>query len=441
MNETVRLAEWVAGTSFDDLPPDVVACAKLHILDALAAGFAGAPTPWVDMVAGLAHEYSVGTCSVIGRPWTASPSSAALCNGTMIGGFECESGHLSASVLPGVLAVAEERHLDGRAFLTAYTLGCEVLRRVEQAGTQAMEDEAGFHGPATTAAFGGAAGAGKAIGLSSQQLAWALGIAGSHGGGLLEFFKEGAMTKRLHLGRGAQMGLESALLASRGFTGPTTVLEGSHGFLKVYSPKPDIGALDRELGKRYTMMGKTAKAYPCLSLFNSVLEGAEKFRLLHDYRPSDVQRVAITAGHRMMEPRFLNRVPETILGAQYSLPWAAALALTRDISAPSVWRDIDFGDQEIRRIAGEMELREDASRFTGSHAAVELTVVGVEHSFSVTDWKGAATNPYTFEEMADKFRRYTADSIGRNRSDELVQRVSGLEDEQDVASLAALLRS
>ena len=237
MNETTLLAEFVEETGYRDLPSHVVEATRVFVLDNLASGFVGSVTPWADMVGELARESaSQGPCSLFARSWTTSPSYAALVNGTMIGSFETDhayvqgSCHPSAAVFPAALAIAERDHLDGKSLLMSVALGYEVACRVGMAATRAVEDVAGFHGPGTNAPFGGAAGAGKALGLDVHRLVNALGIAGSHGGGLMEFAQEGAMTKRIHVGRGAQMGLESALLAARGFTGPSTVLEGDRGF-------------------------------------------------------------------------------------------------------------------------------------------------------------------------------------------------------------------
>ena len=187
----------------------------------------------------------------------------------MVGGFEVDhpfsqgNCHPSVAVFPALLAIAEQEHIDGRTFLTAMALGYEALCRIGVGATRAVEDERGFHGPGTNAAFVAAAAVGKALGFSAERLANALGIAGSHGGGLLEFFREGAMTKRMHIGRGSQMGLESALLAARGFTGPSTVLEGEHGFFHAYSPAPRPELLLKDLGERWLLHDITIKAYPC----------------------------------------------------------------------------------------------------------------------------------------------------------------------------------
>jgi 2-methylcitrate dehydratase PrpD len=275
MNQSRQLAAWVAETPYEALPQDVVELVRTFVLDGLASGFAGARTPWAGMVADMVQEGSTGAASLFGRSWTASLSGAALFNGVCVGGFETDgpyspgSCHPSAAVLPAALAVAEQQHLSGRELIAAIALGYEGLCRVGAAATRAVEDERGFHGPGTNSAFGGAFGAGSALGFDAATMLHAIGIAGSHGGGLLEFHHEGAMTKRLHIGRGSQMGLEAALLAQKGFTGPSTVLEGEHGFLHVYSPTPKPELLLQDLGEKWLLKGMAFKAHNMASLLRT----------------------------------------------------------------------------------------------------------------------------------------------------------------------------
>ncbi len=451
VNETRRLAEFVVQSSYADLPSDVVEAVRVYILDNMASGLLGSTTPWAGMVADLAQETSAeGPCTVFGRAWTASPSLAALANGTMIGSFETDhaffqgSSHPSAAVFPAAIAVAERDQLDGRALLASVALGYEVICRVGLAATRAVEDEAGFHGPGTNAPFGGAAGAGKALGLDVRQLVNALGIAGSHAAGLLEFAKEGAMTKRLHVGRGAQTGLESALLAQKGFTGPSTVLEGERGFLRVYSPTPKPDLLVRELGHRYELMGMTVKAYACHVSFHSVIDGLSRLRQEHGFEPDEVRDVTVVGGERMMEPRFLDREPKSVLGAQYSLPFSVAIALCRDVRDPTVYDDTSLSDPSVRRLATRVKLASDGAAFgvPGKPMAKISVALGSETvTLQVADWKGAPTNPYTYNEMADKFRRYAAVCLPADRIEEIIERVGALEEGGDVSKLIRLLRT
>ena len=449
MNETRRLAEFVAGTGFEDLPQTVVEATLVYILDNLASGFIGSQTPWAGMVSELARESSPeGPCSLFQTDWTTSPSYAALVNGTMIGSFETDhayvlgSCHPSAAVFPPALAVAERDHLNGKSLLTAVALGYEVACRVGRAATRAVEDEAGFHGPGTNASFGGAAGAGKTLGLDSEGLVNALGIAGSHAGGLLEFTREGAMTKRLHVGRGGQMGLESALLAAKGFTGPSTVLEGDKGFLKVYSPSPRPELLLEGMGETYLLLAMTVKAYACHVSFHPVIAGICGFREEHPIDGAALEGVRVAATQRMID-RHGQREPTSVLGAQYSLPFSVAVALLRDIPDPTVYNEETLWDPEVRSLAGSMELDADGDRFGkpgGPTAEVYLKLGGSAHTFQVAGWKGAPGDPYTFDEMADKFRRYAGSRLTQGRVQRIIQKVRVLEDVADVGELAHLLR-
>ena len=449
MNETRLLAEFVADTRYQDLPSEVVEATRAYILDDLASGLVGSSTPWAGMVAQLARENAPeGPCSLFGQSWTTSPSYAALVNGTMIGSFETDhayiagSCHPSACVFSPAMAIAERDRLDGETLLVSVALGYELVCRVGRAATRAVEDVAGFHGPGTNAPFGGAAGAGKALGLDGARLTNALGIAGSNAGGLMEFTREGAMVKRIHVGRGGQMGLDGALLAAKGFTGPSTVLEGERGFLRVYSPSPRPELLVEELGQRYILMEMTLKAYACHASFHSVMEGISRFRAANDYDEASIEHVRIAGTERMVE-RHRQREPTSVLGAQSSLPFSAAVALCKDIDDPRVYNEELLGDTQVRRLSMEMELVSDGERFGqsgGPTAELALTVAGVAHTFTVTDWKGAPTNPYTYDEMADKFRRYAEPYLPTDRIEQIVQSVRRLEEVEDVARLASLLR-
>ena len=451
MNETVRLAHFVAETTYSDLPGEIVEAIKVYILDNLASGLVGSVTPWTGMVAALAQESApTGPCSIILRDWTTSPSCAALVNGTAIGGFETDhallagSSHPSASVFPAAQAIAERDHRDGKTLLTAVALGYELACRVGLAATRAVEDEAGFHGPGTNAPFGGAAGAGKALGLDSGQMVNALGIAGSHAGGLLEFAKEGAMTKRLHVGRGAQMGLESALLAANGFTGPSTVLEGDRGYLSVYSPAPSPERLLDGWGQRYHLLDITLKSYAWHMSFHAVVDGVRKFKERRHFQPSQVERVQVAGADRMLEARFTHREPATVLGGQYSLPFSVAIALCRDVENPLVFNQQTLWDPQVRELAQKIELSEIPPNVLtetgGGGAQITLTISGDTYIFEVTDWKGAPTNPYSYEEMADKFRTYAAPLLAPDNIDRIIDGVRGLENLPDVADLVSLVR-
>lgn len=451
MDETRTLARFVAETPLEAIPSDVLEVVRLCILDDFASGFAGARHSWMDAVRSL-HEGASGACSRFGQPELTSASAAALFNGVAVGGFETDHPyspggcHPGGAVFPAVLAAGEMGRIDGAAFLAATALGYEALCRVGVAATRAVEEERGFHGPGVNAAIGGALGAGRALGLDASTMTHAAGIAASHGGGLLEFNDEGSLTKRLHVGRGSQAGLESALLARAGFTGPSTALEGRHGFLNVYSPSPRPDLLLDELGERWLLTDVSFKAYPCHMSFQPVIAAIDRFRSDRaqggqQLTPSAVEAVRIRSTHRMTSDRFSIARPTSLLGAQISLPWATALALSLDPASPASWSESSLGDPAVQALATRVEIVRETPSTAGVTAEVEVTVEGTRHVLEATDWKGAPSSPYSLDDLAEKLRRYAAGVVPAKQAEQLIEQVRDLEAVPDISRLTPLIRA
>src|SRR6185503_20163047 len=202
--------------------------------------------PWAQrIVAAIRALGGTPEASVVHADWRTDVSRAAFANGVLIGAFECEpltGSHASGTVLPAALAICEGERLGGAAFLTALAVGFEVSARIARTAI-GLETVRGFHNPGTQGPFGAAAAIGKLYDLDEGRLVDALGIAGSSSAGLLEFAWSGGDTKRLHLGRASQLGLESALLARAGVRGPARVLEGRSGYFNAFSTPPRMEAL------------------------------------------------------------------------------------------------------------------------------------------------------------------------------------------------------
>ncbi|HEX2261032.1 MAG TPA: MmgE/PrpD family protein, partial [Candidatus Binatia bacterium] len=241
LGATQKLARFSVNLSHRQIPPEVFERAKDCVMDTLAVAFYGSTKPWSRCVVGFVRESGgKGKSTVLGQSWKAQAAQATLANGVMAHAFELDNVRQpGAGVHPGAtaflpaLAIAEERKTDGKALLTAFVTGCEVMSRIGVAAGNSLERR-GFHAPGLTGTFGAAVAAGRLLGLNEREMINALGIAGSYSGGLLEFShcQEGAMVKRLHLGKAGEGGVTAALLAARGFAGPESVLEGKFGFCR-----------------------------------------------------------------------------------------------------------------------------------------------------------------------------------------------------------------
>jgi 2-methylcitrate dehydratase PrpD len=256
----------------------------------------------------------------------------------------------------------------------------------------------------------------------------------------VEFVWEGAMTKRVHLGRAAQLGLESALLAQRGLTGPTTVLEGRYGYLQAFSPQPEPARLTEGLGKRWISAELTIKAYPAHSTAQAIVHA---LRTTQPLDPMRVRGVCVVMRGHSPEARFLDPAPTTMLGAQYSLPYAIATALCRDVSDPNTVREDILCDALIRAIASSVEVRADPDHFAPAPqevtAEVQLDLGDGAQTIPVTSFPGSLSRPLDFTGACDKLRRYAQHVSTPERVARIIDMVDDLERLDDVSRLAHLL--
>jgi 2-methylcitrate dehydratase PrpD len=442
MQETQTLAKFVADTGYADLPASLIAECRIATLDVFAAAFVGSSMPWARQVVAMVHELGgAPEASVVNQPWKTDISRAALANGAMIGAFECEpltGSHAGGTVLPAALAVSQREHRDGRAFLLSIALGFEVSGRLQRTAV-GLETKRGFHNPGVQGPFGAAAAVGKLYGFDAATLASALGLAGSCAAGLLEFAWRGDDTKRVHLGRAGSMGLESALLAKKGLQGPATVIEGPYGYFNAFSEPTDIAKLTEGLGKKWIIQPASHKAFAAHVTQQAVVQAIQDLKREHGFNPKDITRVTIKGAHRILEDRHTVRDPVTVMGAQYSLPFTAAVALTRDMSNPFVYDDAAVKDPLVRKLATSMELIVDKS--VHDLFPAEVTIVCGDRTYKKTTsaHKGSPHNPLTWSDACEKFSRYTRTLIGEPQASAIIDAVGDLEHQRDMASIAELL--
>src|SRR5499427_2212549 len=309
-HETIRLAEYAAALRYQELPAEVVRRAKDCIADTVAAIICGSALPWSRIVIRYAERTGPGgTSHILGSGGAAvQANAAALANGALAHAFELDAltrpgagAHPGATVLPPVLAVAQERGADGRALIAAFVAGNEVMIRIGRA-TGHTNEARGFHAPGTTGPFGAAVACAYLLGLDAARMANALGIAGSLAGGLLEFAKgDGGMVKRLHLGRTSEAGVLAASLAAAGFTGPRTVLEGEFGFLRVFCTEFDEAELTKGLGGDYVTLSTVLKRYPVHATAHAAVRAVRDLQAEHGFAAGDVEAVTVTGNRRMVE--------------------------------------------------------------------------------------------------------------------------------------------
>ena len=439
-HETERLAAYAAALRYEDLPPAVLQRAKDCIIDAVATISFGAELPWSKMIIAYAQSYGSGGQSAIlgtGGLRVNAPA-AALANGALGHAFELDattepnSGtHPSATLFTSSLAVAQERGLGGRDLVTAFVTGGEVMYRIGYA-TKHSNETRGFHAPGTTGPFGAAVAVARLRQFDAAKMTNALGIAGSLGCGLLEFVNagNGAMVKRLHLGRAAESGVLAATLAGEGFTGPSSVLEGEFGFLRVYCNEWDLAALTRGLGTEFLTKNITMKRYACHMTAQNPVEATQDLRTEHQFSAADIASIVI-AGDERVATRNNIPAPEDKMMAQYSVPFSVALSLYRDARDPRSFDDAVVRDPAILDLASRIKLTKalDQSRQDTTATVTIRLKDGREVSRRVTSFMGTPARPLDQAELKEKFMLMTR-HLDRSKMETMFERLQHIEDEK-----------
>jgi len=438
--ETLRLAEYAAALRYQDLQEEVVRRAKDCIADTVAAIICGSAMPWSRIVIRYAERTGPGGKSrILGGSAAVQANAAALANGALAHAFELDAltrpgagAHPGATVLPPALAVAQEQGSDGRALITAFVAGNEVMIRIGRA-TGHTNEARGFHAPGTTGPFGAAVAAAHLLRLGPAAMANALGIAGSLAGGLLEFARgDGGMVKRLHLGRASEAGVLAASLAADGFEGPRTVLEGEFGFLKVFCTKWDEAELTRGLGDEFVVNSTVLKRYPCHATAHAAVRAVRDLQAEHGFSGAEIEAVTVTGTERMVERHNILE-PADLMLAQYSIPFCVALALHREARNPESFDETALRDAQIRSLCRRVRLVLEPGVGHGGMASMVTIALADGRRL-----EGRAENGMLEPgELADKFRRLTRGALGEAGAAALFDRLQRLEDEPDLRWLGA----
>lgn len=327
---TRRLAQFVAGAR---VPEDVRATTRRYVLDWLGSTLAGGEMRPPSIVREVVAELGgAPVATVLADGTRTSAPLAALANAAASHVLEMDDldrgsvSHPGAPVVAAALALGEAEGVDGDAFLDAVAVGYEVCIRVGEALGTTHYDY--WHTTGTAGTLGAAAAAARLLRLDEEGTTQALGSAGTTAAGLWEFLADGAMSKQLHPAKAAHDGILAALLARRGFTAASRVLEGPKGVLAAMSrnssPAPLTDGLADE--QAHWRIGNVSfKFHACCRHIHPAADAVLALRE-DGLRAEDVESVHVRIYSQGLA--LLDGVePTTPYAAKFSLPFAVAAAL------------------------------------------------------------------------------------------------------------------
>jgi 2-methylcitrate dehydratase PrpD len=308
--------------------------------------------------------------------------------------------HPSSPVASALLAYASANRVSGRDFVHAFILGFEAESRIGNAVYPAHYD-AGWHITGTAGVFGAATAIGKLLGLSTQQMIWAIGLAATQAAGLREMF--GSMGKAFHPGRSAQNGYAAALLAREGFTAGERSLEGPRGFAAVQALAYDLSKITSGLGDNWDLRVNTYKPFPCGIVNHPTIDGCIQLRDEHHIVADQIDAVRLRVAPLVMDLCNQQNITKGLQG-KFSVYHGAAVGLVRGKAGLQEYSDEAVNDPAVKRVRERATAVGD-STVTEDQVYVEVELAGGQKLTKFVEASlGNLKRPLSDRQLDAKFR-------------------------------------
>lgn len=455
------LAGFAASVRYEGLPAAVVSSIRERILDTVGLCLGATPLDTSVMALRVARSWGgPADATVVGAPDRLPATGAAFVNGVLAHSLDFDDTHLpsvlhpSASIVPGVLAVAETAGASLAEAIAAAAAGYEVCVRTGMAAYDeslgnSVFFERGWHATSICGTLGVAVAAAKLMGLGAEGIEHALGIAVSMGSGIIEGNRAGGSVKRLHCGWAAHAGIVAAQCAREGVTGPSTAFEGRFGFYQAYCGGVAAPAeIDRGLGETWCIPGIFYKPYPANHFTHAGIDAALALRTR--VKPEAVASVRIGVAaptvRTIGEPRDQKTRPQSGYHGQFSGPFTFAAAFLGGGGLGVALED--FSDENVRderylSLAAKVDIVADEecdAIFPNQFpAVVRLTTVGGEvFEERVMSNRGGPARPLSRDELTVKFSGNARRALPERSAAELGEAILGMTVGRKVSDLMVL---
>ncbi len=471
---TEQWAQVIVDSQYEDLSPEIVERVKLCLLDSIAVMLFTSSLE--DSEIYLERPLANGgrpEATIWGIGKKVPVETAAACNAFLIHGHEIDdtdfrSGiKISCVTAAPALAVAEYGHTSGKDLILASAISYTVTGRLA-AVTPSLQwmgfMPSGMWGP------GGAASAtAKLLDFDKEQTVWALGLALGGGQGSFQYWYDQTMDKKIIVARASRIGVESALLASKGWVGPAHILEGPagiyHGLMKGYMNvndlrvpiqqglkdlipaknvkfanilidfQPNFDTLTQDFKKLDGPLYVYPKFQACSSSIGPFLDALDP---VYENANIDVDNIdhVVVGRDWPIESTWAQKIvhfepPKTLLGAQLSMNFVISLYLHNGSASPHDLVQKALHNESILDLARKVTLEQVPG---GDEFFIKVVLKdGREVSASFRPSTGATYEPIAYKLRMKKFRMLTRDILDDSGRKKLKNMIDNLENVDDVA--------
>lgn len=438
---TEQLASFACGLRYEDLPRDVVHETKRRLIDTLGCAIGGADSPPARIARALAADAtSRHGARILGAADRTTPEMAAFGNVVMaryldfndsFASARASGGHPS-DMIPAILALADANHASGETVILAVVAAYQANAAAPVAFKKRGWDQG------IMAGIGVAVGASVVLGLDQAQTANAISLAVTPSVPLrVTRSGELSMWKGCATAAAGRSAIFAAQLATNGMTGPSEAFEGRHGLWEQASGPFDLELDPSEFG--YRVLEADTKLYPVEGGVQPVLPAL--LELTEGIAPDEIEAIDVRTYWGLWfeaasEPEKWD--PRTRETADHSLPYVMAVALRERMITLDAFTERSITDPTLRPLMNRITVTE-IPEFTGDNPTLlgttEIAVrtrTGEQRVGRTGIARGNHRNRMTDEELVAKFLGLALPAAPRERCEEFIAAVLGLDASPDV---------
>ena len=445
------LAEWAAETRFEELTPGAIEAAKAFLYDSIGCAFGGSRLHESRLVERqIAEKECRPECTVFGSGLKTHAVEAAFLNALMIRAMDYndiywkqDPSHPS-DLIPAASVLAERERLSGREMILGIVLGYEIEMRLCEFAVPGIRERGWHH--ATLTAYAAPIVAGRMLKLDADRMQHAIGISACR-----HFTLGSAVAGKLSMMKNTvdplatRTGVESALLARDGYTGPENVLDGKEGMFHCLGPDWNTEALVGGLGSSWKIADCSMKAYPTEALTHTPITATLYLLREHSLQAERIKEVRIEtiarAADILSDPAKYD--PRTKEAADHSLPYCIAAALVDHKVTPEQFEESKILEPRLReqlpkvKVKANEEFEKLFPKIQPCRVQIE-TVDGAVFERRIDIPKGDPRDPMTREELDIKFDALSSASVseaGRRRIREAIYALDAMERAEELIRL------
>ena len=456
-----NLAAWAAALTYESLPPAAIQSAKLFLFDSLGCALGGSQQH--DVHIALEHFKEMGgrsACTVFVDGFRTNPVDAAFINALMIRAMDYNDIYWKADpahpsdIIPAPLAICELKGLSGRDLILGIVIAYEMEMRLAEFAEPGIREYGWHH--ATITSIAAPIAAGRMLGLKPEQIQQAIGISASPSM-CLGAVTAGKLTNMKNTvdPLATRSGVQAALLAQRGYTGPEHVIDGKEGLTHCFGKfggKFNLNMLTDGLPKcggcHYKITDCGMKSFPIEALSHAPLTAMMKCVAENNIKAGDVAQITVEVIARAADilgdpAKYRPTSKET---ADHSLPYSLAVGLVDGMVTPLQFKQERIADQSLHAVMDKIKVVPNTEfeslfpKFQPSRVTITLSN-GNSFSKRVDVPKGDPRDAMTEDEIAVKFNALGKDVVGEERCAALRKMIMSLDEQNDLDALIELMNA